>query len=220
MTEDGEHRKRKLKKIIVLLAVFGGLMAGLLIYLLMFKDQPRVNYIEPLAKDSTEVNIASMVSNDNEAYLYRYVIGKDINHLSIKVDVYKKGIYQGSIFGSGKVYTSEEKSVKEGIIAVIPDYDNGKVKAIIAGERTKADTEFDVLDSMQDKSSFGRVAKEIEGKTVIQPEKNIGLMALFLSKNEVRPAALSDVKVGNIDSCNDEVYYLTVTFEKDDEAWD
>ena len=60
VTEDGEHRKRKLKKIIVLLAVFGSVMAGILIYLLTFKNQPRVNYIEPLAQDSTEMNIAGI----------------------------------------------------------------------------------------------------------------------------------------------------------------
>ena len=63
VTEDGEHRKRKLKKIIVLLAVFGSVMAGILIYLLTFKNQPRVNYIEPLAQDSTEMNIAGMLSD-------------------------------------------------------------------------------------------------------------------------------------------------------------
>lgn len=62
VTEDGEHRKYKLKKIIVLLAVFGSVMAGILIYLLTFKNQPRVNYIEPLAQDSTEMNIAGMLS--------------------------------------------------------------------------------------------------------------------------------------------------------------
>lgn len=63
VTEDGEHRKSKLKKIIVLLAVFGSVMAGILIYLLTFKNQPRVNYIEPLAQDSTEMNIAGMLSD-------------------------------------------------------------------------------------------------------------------------------------------------------------
>ena len=29
-----------------------------------------------------------------------------------------------------------------------------------------------------------------------------------------------DIENGNMDSCNDEVYYLTVKFEKDDDAWD
>ena len=62
VTEDGEHRKRKLKKIIVLLAVFGSVMAGILIYLLTFKNQPRVNYIEPLAQDLSLIHILALKS--------------------------------------------------------------------------------------------------------------------------------------------------------------
>ena len=77
MTEDGEHRKYKLKKIIVLLAVFGSVMAGILIYLLTFKNQPRVNYIEPLAQDSTEMNIAGMLSC-GWRFLYDYAVDKEI----------------------------------------------------------------------------------------------------------------------------------------------
>ena len=43
-------------------------MAGILIYLLTFKNQPRVNYIEPLAQDSTEMNIAGMLSDADGAF--------------------------------------------------------------------------------------------------------------------------------------------------------
>ena len=91
VTEDGEHRKRKLKKIIVLLAVFGSVMAGILIYLLTFKNQPRVNYIEPLAQDSTEMNIAGMLSDADGAFLYDYAVDKEIKGISFELAVYKKG---------------------------------------------------------------------------------------------------------------------------------
>lgn len=113
VTENGEHRKHKLKKIIVLLAVFGSVMTGILIYLLTFKNQPRVNYIEPLAQDSTD-----------------------------------------------------------------------------------------------------------EGKITIQPGKEIGILALYYEKNALSVTPFSDIENENVDSCKDEVYYLTVKFEKDDDAWD
>ena len=45
-------------------------------------------------------------------------------------------------------------------------------------------------------------------------------MALYYAKNELSVTPFADIEDGNVASCNDEVYYLTVKFEKDDAAWD
>lgn len=137
VTEDGEHRKRKLKKIIVLLAVFGSVMAGILIYLLTFKNQPRVNYIEPLAQDSTEMNVAGMLSDADGAFLYDYAVDKEIKGISFKLAVYKKGVLESeSSLGTISWSELEQISLRNGMIAVIPDFQNFKVKLIAAGEGT------------------------------------------------------------------------------------
>ena len=121
----GEHRKSKLKKIIVLLAVFGSVMAGILIYLLTFKNQPRVNYIEPLAQDSTEMNIAGMLSDADGAFLYDYAVDKEIKGISFEVAVYKKGVLESeSSLGTISWSELEQISLRNGMIAVIPDFQN------------------------------------------------------------------------------------------------
>ena len=221
VTEDGEHRKRKLKKMIVLLAVFGGLMAGLLIYLLVFKNQPKVNYIEPLAQDSDEMSIASVLTSDG-AFLYDYVMDKNFNYISFELAVYKKGVLESKkSLGMAKVYDPEDTFIKNGIIAVLPDFDNSKVQVVVAGGGTKISTEFDILEGVQDKNYYGRSAKSIdEGKTTIQPGEEIGILALYYAKNELSVTPFADIEEGNVASCNDEVYYLTVKFAKDDDAWD
>lgn len=220
VTEDGEHRKRKLKKIIVLLTVFGSVMAGILIYLLTFKNQPRVNYIEPLAQDSTEMNIAGMLSDVDGAFLYDYAVDKEIKGISFELAVYKKGVLE-SESSLGTISWSElgQISLRNGMIAVIPDFQNFKVKLIAAGEGTKFSTEFNILEDVQGRNYYGRSAKSIdEGKTTIQPGKEIGILALYYAKNALSVTPFSDIENENVDRCNDEVYYLTVKFEKDDDA--
>lgn len=221
VTEDGEHRKCKLKKMIVLLAVFGGLMAGLLIYLLVFKNQPKVNYIEPLAQDSDEMSIAGVLTSDG-AFLYDYVMDKNFNYISFELAVYKKGVLESKeSLGMAKVYDPKDTFIKNGIIAVLPDFDNSKVQVVVAGGGTKISTEFDILEGVQDKNYYGRSAKSIdEGKTTIQPGEEIGILALYYAKNELSVTPFTDIEEGNVASCNDEVYYLTVKFAKDDAAWD
>ena len=222
VTEDGEHRKHKLKKIIVLLAVFGSVMAGILIYLLTFKNQPRVNYIEPLAQDSTEMNIAGMLSDADGAFLYDYAVDKEIKGISFELAVYKKGVLETeSSLGTISWSELEQISLRNGMIAVIPDFQNFKVKLIAAGEGTKFSTEFNILEDVQGRNYYGRSAKSIdEGKITIQPGKEIGILALYYAKNALSVTPFSDIENENVDSCNDEVYYLQVKFEKDDAAWD
>lgn len=115
----------------------------------------------------------------------------------------------------------EQTSLRNGMIAVIPDFQNFKVKLIAAGEETKFSAEFDILEGVQDRNYYGRSAKSIDGgKTTIQPGKEIGILALYYAKNELSVTPFADIEAGNVASCNDEVYYLTVKFEKDDDAWD
>ena len=98
-------------------------------------------------------------------------------------------------------------------------YQNFKVKLIAAGEGTKFSTEFNILEDVQGRNYYGRSAKSIdEGKITIHPGKEIGILALYYAKNALSVTPFSDIENENGDSCNDEVYYLTVKFEKDDDA--
>ena len=182
----------------------------------------QVNYIEPLAQDSTEMNIAGMLSDADGAFLYDYAVDKEIKGISFELDVYKKGVLESeSSLGTISWSELEQISLRNGMIAVIPDFQNFKVKLIVAGEGTKFSTEFNILEDVQGRNYYGRSAKSIdEGKITIQPGKEIGILALYYAKNALSVTPFSDIENENVDSCNDEVYYLTVKFEKDDDAWD
>lgn len=79
-----------MKKIHCVAGSFRKRDGGVMIYLLTFKNQPRVNYIEPLAQDSTEMNIAGMLSDADGAFLYDYAVDKEIKGISFELAVYKK----------------------------------------------------------------------------------------------------------------------------------
>lgn len=181
-----------------------------------------MNYIEPLAQDSTEMNIAGMLSDADGAFLYDYAVDKEIKGISFGLAVYKKGVLESeSSLGTISWSELEQISLRNGMIAVIPDFQNFKVKLIAAGEGTKFSTEFNILEDVQGRNYYGRSAKSIdEGKITIQPGKEIGILALYYAKNALSVTPFSDIENENVDSCNDEVYYLTVKFEKDDDAWD
>ena len=134
--------------------------------------------------------------------------------------VYKKGVLESeSSLGTISWSELEQISLRNGMIAVIPDFQNFKVKLIAAGEGTKFSTEFNILEDVQGRDYYGRSAKSLdEGKTMIQPGKEIGILALYYAKSALSVTPFSDIENENVDSCNDEVYYLTVKFEKDDDA--
>ncbi len=55
----------------------------------------------------------------------------------------------------------ERISLRNGMIAVIPDFQNFKVKLIVAGEGKKFSTEFNILEDVQGRNYYGRSAKAL-----------------------------------------------------------
>ena len=84
-----------------------------------------MNYIEPLAQDSTEMNIAGMLSDADGAFLYDYAVDKEIKGISFELAVYKKGVLESeSSLGTISWSELEQISLRNGMIAVIPDFQN------------------------------------------------------------------------------------------------
>ena len=89
-----------------------------------------------------------------------------IKGISFELAVYKKGVLESeSSLGTISWSELEQISLRNGMIAVIPDFQNFKVKLIVAGEGTKFSTEFNILEDVQGRNYYGRSAKSIdEGK--------------------------------------------------------
>lgn len=207
VTKDGKHLRKKLKWIIAALICACGIL-GILLLASYKKELGAVNYIEPLPKESTEVETAQLLSGADGAYLYDFALDSKWTGLSMELFIYEHGILTsketiGQIgFGEG--------NIRNGRIAVVPDFDDFKVDIVIAGTGTKFSTEFYILEEVEGREHFGRSATEIESRTNISEETEQGLLALIYSKNGLRMVPISEI--GNDTDQNDYVYYITVTF--------
>lgn len=211
VTKDGKERKRRLKTVIAALAAFCVVVTGILVYRSVFDGKSEINYIEPLAKDSAEMAIAELLSDADGAFLYDYAVDKGFGEMRVSLSVYRKGeLERKEIIGAVGLPDSEE--VKEGMIAVVPEFDNGKVKLIAAGGGLKYSLNFDILDDVSDRQLFGRGATQIDGRTGIVNEEEQVILALIYGKNGISEVSVSEIGEGEVQSRNDYVYALSVCF--------
>lgn len=207
VTKDGKYLRKKLKWIIAALICACGILGILLIS--SYKEElSAVNYIEPLPKESTEVETAQLLSGVDGAYLYDFALDSKWTGLTMELSVYEHGILTSKEM-LGQI-DFEEGSMKSGRIAVVPDFEDFKVDIVIAGAGTKFSTEFHILEEVEGREHFGRSATEIGSRTNIFEETEQGLLALIYSKNGLRMVPISEI--GNDTDQNDYVYYITVTF--------
>lgn len=213
VTQDGNQKKKKLKIVIGLLTSLCILMASLFICLTIFQKKIQVNYIEPLKRNSTEMNIAEVFSYTDGAFLYNYVMDKNLNMISVYLSSYKKGKLQekekvGELsFG--------EKSVKKGMIAIVPDFENFKVRLILVGNGSKLSTDFDILQGISNREWLARSSSSsLEDRMDIEEKKEQGILALIYAENELSQIPLSEYGDKNIKSNNDYEYYLSVEVDK------
>lgn len=209
VTKDGKHLRKKLKWIIVALVCVCGIL-GILLISSYVKELSAVNYIEPLPKESTEVETAQLLSGVDGAYLYDFVLDSKWTGLTMELSIYEHGILTSKeILGQ---IGFEAGSTKNGRIAVVPDFDEFKVDIVVAGAGTKYSTEFNILEDVEGREYFGRSATEIDSRADISEETEQGLLALIYGKNGLRMVPISEIGNGTSQNENDYVYYITVAF--------
>lgn len=211
VTKDSRERKRKLKIVITVLAIFCAVVTGILVYRIFIDEKSEINYIEPLARDSAEMSIAELLSDADGAFLYRYTVDKKYLEMTISLSVYRKGeLERREIIGAIGLPDSGE--AKEGIIAVIPDFENSKVKLIAAGGGLKYSLKFDILEDVSDREHFGRGATQINGRTDILKDEEQTLLALLYGRNGISEISVSEIAEGEVPGRNEYVYELSVCF--------
>lgn len=211
VAEDGKAHKRRLKAVIAALAALCAVVTGILIYRSVSSEISQVNYIEPLAADSTEMNIAELLSDADGAFLYHYAVDKGFNEMTLSLSVYRKGEPERKEI-IGAVGLPDSGETKEGMIAVVPDFDNGKVKLIAAGGGLKYSVKFDILEDVSDRDWFGRGATQINGRTDILPDKEQVILALIYGRNGVSEVSVSEIAESAAQGENDYVYALSICF--------
>lgn len=209
ITKNGKNLRKRLKWVIAILACACGILLMLLIFSYL-KEKKEVNYLEPLAADSKEVKTAELLSGDDGAYLYDFMLDSGWTGISLELYVYEHGKLTEKE-NVVQMYFEEEK-IQNGRIAIVPDFDEFTVKVIVAGDGVKYATEFDILEGVEGREYYGRSATRLEDRANLKEREENGLLALLYGEKELSRIPISDVGADTLSAGNDYVYYITATF--------
>ena len=101
------------------------------------------------------------------------------------------------------------------MIAIVPDFENFKVRLILVGNGSKLSTDFDILQGVSGREWLARSSSSsLEDRMDMKEKKEQGILALIYAENELIQIPLSEYGDKNIRSNNDYEYYLSVEVDK------
>lgn len=212
VTVDGTLRRKKLRRIIAVLVCFAVLVTSVLGYIAYKSGVWQQNYVKPLQENSEEKKIAHLLSDVDGAFLYEYSVDKSYKEISLNLTVYNRGNKLSEEREIISVPFDGEVFLREGMLAIIPDFENYNVKVIVADGNGKASTYFDILENVEERQYYARSSAEITDKVDIIENADQGLLALLYGKNKLSAGTIEDMQNGKVDARNDYVYYLSFEF--------
>lgn len=210
ITEDGNIKRKKLNRIIAVLIGIAAVITGILVYIVYMNSGHSNNYLQPISKDSVEMKMAEVLSGIDGAYLYNYSVDNSYDDVTFYLSVYEEGnlVRKDNL----AVLSLDDDSMREGMVAVVPDFDNFKVKFVIAGSGTKYSTDFGILDKVADRKYYGRSATEISEKINIIKDKEHGVLNLIYDNDLLQAIPILTLENGDLGSENDFMYYISFCF--------
>ena len=213
ITKDSGRKQRYLKKIIIVLLVAIG------IFMIAFGSivcnqlrQPH-NYIEAVDSDSIEMKTAELLSGMDGTKMFRYNSKDIFQELSIYLSEYQSGtrVLHKKVL---EISYEDVKSASDGLIVIIPDFDNFTIKLIVADEYSKYMTESPILEGVANRTYYGRSATSIENKCKIEYGTEQGLATLIYGEKGLSSLPIQDITGEHIDTDNEYMYYYSVEFIK------
>jgi len=213
VTKDSKARQKSLKVIIAVMLLITVLTVSVL-GSMIFRSlrQPR-NYIMPIDRNSTEMKTAEILSGVDGAYLFHYSTKDKCRKLTMYVSEYRSGklISKEELFG---ITYDETEPSSEGIIALIPDFENFEVKMVLTDSDSKCTGYVPILENVPEREYYGRSATQIDEMTPIQYDTEQGVAAFIYGKDGISGFSIDDVTNEAYISDNDYVYYFSVKFDR------
>ncbi len=208
---DSKHKQNRLKCVIAALlavVIFVSAVVGIRFYI---SHRPQ-NYICAVDVNSVEMETARLLSGIDGAFMYKYVTTDSFNSLTVYISKYESG----KLIDKENMDLSYEDigSPKNGMIAIVPDFDNFTIKLIISDGGAKIATDIPILEQVQKREHFLRSATQLEEKTNIKYGEEQGLLALYYGSYKLRPESIQDIENGNVKVENDYTYYISFEFDK------
>ena len=208
VTKDGDSRRKRLKWIIAALIIVTMVAISSAVYVMYINQTPKRNFIEPVDRESPEMKMAQTLSKTDGAYLYNYSVDGFSNEMIIYLSVYENGILVRKEDLASISYVRRT----DGLIAVIPDFEEFKINLIIAGEGTKFSTDFDILEGVENREYYGRSATEIADKIDITANEEQGLICFIYDNDILSAYPIDSIEHSDFGTGNDFMYYLSVSF--------
>ena len=213
VAKDSKAKQKNLKVIIAVMVLITVLTVSVLGSMIFRRlSQPR-NYMMPVDRNSTEMKTAEILSGVDGAYLFRYSTKDTCRKLTIYASEYQFGklVSKEAIFG---ITYDEMETSPEGIIALIPDFDNFEIRMVLTDSDSKCTAYVPILEDVLEREYYGRSATQIKEMTPIQYDTEQGVVAFIYGKDGIRGFAIDDVTNEEYISDNDYVYYFSVEFSK------
>ncbi len=211
VTTDSKHRQNKLKAIIAVLSVIVLAAVMIVSVFLLRANQPK-NYIVPVDPNSAEMKTAELLSGMDGAFLYHYRTSDSFQRLTVSVSEYQSG--KRIDRGNNVVSYESIGSPAQGMIVIVPNFEDFTVKLVIADQSAKLSTEIPILDAVEGREYFGRSASQIEAETDIRFDEEQYILALIYDNDIMHVLNIQEFENGNIPLDNDYMYIFSVSFSK------
>ena len=211
VTQDSQHRQRRLKRVIATLVALTLLVGGCLgVVLYGHFSQPQ-NYIQALDQNSPEVTTAELLSQNDGAMLFRFHAKKPYHQLTVYQYEYRSGELVAKTAVADFFY-ADQTAWSDGMLAFILDFDASRVRLVVANDGTTHTKELPILEGVEDITSYIRGSTQVEGTLPIADDAEQGLLALGYGKWRLAPLSMEQLAQGNAEPSMDYAYYFSVEF--------
>ena len=213
VTKESKHKQKNLKGIIAVLIVITLVIAaslGAMIYRNLI--WPR-NYITAIERDSAEMKTAELLSGVDGAFLFKFFAADEYKTLTVYMSEYRAGEFIAKSTVAEFIY-GELDSASEGMIVLVPDFESFSVKLIVTDNYAKCSRTIPILEDVENRAYYGRLATQIEESIPIKYDVEQGLLALVYGENRLSGIPAQELENGQIETNNDYVYYFSFQFEK------
>ena len=216
VSKDGKSRRKRLKRIIAVLAIAALLLGGVLAWVLTADVWAEKNKIVPFPKDSTERKTAELLSGVDGAYLFRYTTDGSFRQMTVWHTVYRK---DELVSRSPFVISPAAEILEEGIIGLIPDYERREIRFLLAGDSSKLSTARPAPEDGESWEGCIRTAEEREAVYGLEDGREYVLLAVSYSREFLLSFNLEDLEPGGSGPPdNDETHCFSVVFSKEESA--
>lgn len=216
VAKDSKHRQKHLKGMIAVLALTAVLAIAATGVMWYRSVRTPKNFIAPYSMDSSEMNIARILSGPDGAMLFQYSADETFRTMTLYLTEYhySEQVSKTEIAGLGYDDFSDVTSMSKGMIALIPDFETFQVDVYITDSGCKYQTKFPILENVENREVFGRSGTEITEDTALVYDKELGLGAFFYGENGLSAYSVEDLEKRNVELNNEYTYYVSVEFSK------